>query len=67
MDETTPGTQGIVVNWRSLAYHGRQRFDEQTTRRDPKPDRLGAHHNAPEPFRREDAVPVAELITGEAT
>jgi hypothetical protein len=66
-DITAPGTQGIPVPWRSLAYHGRHRSDEQTTRRDPKPDRLGAHHDNPEPFAREGAVPAAELITGEPT
>jgi hypothetical protein len=64
-DITAPGTQGITVNWRSLAYHGRHRSDDQDARRDPKSDRLGAHQNAEEPFAREGAVPAAELITGE--
>jgi hypothetical protein len=67
MDETTPVI--LTVNWRSLAYEGRHRAD-------PHPDwvsddrtrnRLGAHANVEEPFAREGAVPVAELITGEPT
>jgi hypothetical protein len=54
-----------TVNWRSLAYHGKHRADPHPDWVSAHPDRLGAHHNNPEPFAREDAVPAAELITGE--
>jgi hypothetical protein len=53
------------IDWQGLGYQGRHRADPHPDWVTAHPDRLGAHHNDPEPFRREDAVPVAELITGE--
>jgi hypothetical protein len=63
MDETTPVI--LTVNWRSLAYCGKHRADPHPDWVSAHPDRLGAHANVEEPFRREGAMPVAELITGE--
>jgi hypothetical protein len=56
------------IDWQGLAYQGRHRADPHPdwVSDDRTRDRLGAHHNAEEPFAREDAVPAAELITGEA-
>jgi hypothetical protein len=53
------------IDWRGLAYCGKHRADPHPDWVTAHPDRLGGHHDDPEPFRREDAVTVAELITGE--
>jgi hypothetical protein len=55
------------VDWQGLGYQGRHRADPHPDWVSAHLDRLGAHHNAEEPFRREDAVTVAELTTGEAS
>jgi hypothetical protein len=55
------------VDWQGLGYQGRHRADPHPdwVSDDRSRNRLGAHHNDPEPFRREGLVPVADLITGE--
>jgi hypothetical protein len=55
------------IDWQGLAYEGRHRADPHPDWVSAYPDRLGAHHDNPEPFAREGAVPAAELITGEPT
>jgi hypothetical protein len=51
-----PGTQGIPVNWQSLAYHGRHRAEPHPDWVSSHPDRLGSHAAVPPPFRdQEDA------------
>jgi hypothetical protein len=53
------------INWRALSYEGRHRKGEQPPQRDLHSAQLGAHCDDPEPFRREGAISVAELITKE--